>query len=229
MRKSILLLLIPLLLAGCRKEGFVPYTGLEAGQICDGVITTDGGVRLVIDSNPGNYNITTGRRVLASYKATAAEGDKSYRIDLEELRETSVVEPVPSSEPRGVLSDDPVRIDEAWFSGGYLNVGIAYNGTDPAHHRFPATYEIAEGKVVFRIWHDAWENFPARDPLQRAFLCYPLDSLTKEYMDLNPGAGKKKNPAIPVLLQWRWYAQEGETTQDEIILYEKEGTFLPAS
>ena len=139
MRKALLLLLVPLILSGCRKEGFVPYAGKETGQVRNGVIVTDNGVNLVVDANPGNYKLTTDRRVVVSYKATASDGPDTYRIDLEELWETSRIEPI--AEPSGEHYDDPVRIDEAWFSGGYLNVEVAYDGTEPSLHLFPATYE----------------------------------------------------------------------------------------
>ena len=226
MRKVLLFLLVSLILSGCRKEGFVPYTGLETGQVRNGVIVTDNGVNLVVDANPGNYKLTKDRRVVVSYKATASDGPDTYRIDLEELWETSRIEPI--AEPSGEHYDDPVRIDEAWFSGGYLNVDVSYDGTEPSLHLFPATYEIADGKILFHIMHKSREDHSAKNYL-RSFLCFPLGTLTKEYMDMNPSATNKKHPAIPFLLQWRWYAQEGDTPQGEIILYEKEGTYLPGS
>lgn len=227
MRKVLLLMIVPLLLTGCRKEGFVPYAGMETGQVRSGVILTDNGVRLVVDANPGNYNLTTDRRVVVSYKTTAFDGADTYRIDLEELWETSYIEPL--AEPTGETYEDPVRIDQAWFSGGYLNVDVAYSGTLPLNHLFPAAYEIVDGKVFFIIKHGARNDTTPKDPLLRSFLCFPLETLTKEYLDLNPDVAKKKNPAIPFVLQWHWYALDGDNIQDEIILYEKEGTYFPAS
>ena len=226
MRKVLLFLLVSLILSGCRKEGFVPYTGLETGQVRNGVIVTDNGVNLVVDANPGNYKLTKDRRVVVSYKATASDGPDTYRIDLEELWETSRIEPI--AEPSGEHYDDPVRIDEAWFSGGYLNVDVSYDGTEPSLHLFPATYEIADGKILFHIMHESREDHSAKNYL-RSFLCFPLEALTKDYMDRNPEAAKKNNPPIPFLLRRRWYEIKDDNPQDKIILYEKEGTYIPGT
>ena len=221
MRKTLPLLLTLLLLAaGCRKEGFVPYSGQEMAQVLSGTLTTDEGVKLVVDGNSGNYDVNTSRRVLVRYQTTSLGTDGSYTIDLQELWETTVANPFPASDPVGVVTDDPVRIDEAWFSGGYLNLRVAFPAVDPALHDFPMSYAIDGKKAVLRLYHDARENVPSNAELKQAFLCFPLKDVTSAYPAPSDGS---KTWVIPVLLQWRWYDREEDT--QTVILYEKEGSY----
>ncbi len=221
MRKILPLLLTLLLLAaGCRKEGFVPYSGQEMAQVLNGTFTTDEGVKLVVDGNAGNYDIHTARRVLVRYQATAIGTDGSYTIDLQELWETTITDPFPASDPVGVLSDDPVRIDEAWFSGGYLNLTVAFPAVDSALHDFPLSFAIDGKKAVLRLYHDAREDVPSNVELKQACLCFPLKDITAAYPAPSDGS---KTMVVPVLLQWRWYGQEEDA--QTVILYEKEGSY----
>ena len=220
--KKFLVLLLPLflLLSGCRKDGFVPYSGQEMGLIQNGSILTDEGVRLIIDGNPENYDILTSRRVLVSYKTTSIGSDRTYTIDLQELMETTVSDPIPVSEPLGLVSDDPVRISEAWFSGGYLNLTVAYAGIDPALHTFPLRFDIDGKRAVLRLYHDARESVPSDTEPKQACLCFPMEAVAAAFP---APADKSKTTVIPVLLQWRWYEDDDPSRQT--VLYVKEGTY----
>lgn len=221
MKRVLLLLLILLLLApGCRKNGFVPYSGKEMGQVVDGSILTDEGVKLVVDGNTGNYDIHTARRVLVRYQTTAIGTDGSYTIDLQELWETTLSDPTPASDPVGVVSDDPVRLDEAWFSGGYLNLSVAFPAVNPALHSFPMSFAIDGKEAVLRLYHDAREEVPSNAELKQACLCFPMKAITAAYPAPSDGS---KSFLVPILLQWRWYGQNEDA--QTVILYEKESSY----
>ena len=221
MRRVLLsILTLSLLLLGCRKDGFIPYTGQEMGQIQNGAILTDDGVRLVIGGNPENYDIRTDRRVLVLYQTTAIGTDGSFTIDLKELRETTITDPVPASEPVGLVSDDPVQISNAWFSGGYLNLAVAYSGTDPALHAFPMTFENDGKRTILRLYHDSRETVPPDTEQKQACLCFPMEAVAAAF----PAPSEKSETAvIPILLQWRWYEDNNPSSQT--VLYEKEGSY----
>ena len=221
MRKILLAILsLSLLLSGCRKDDFVSYSGMEMGQVRSGSILTDEGVKLIIGGNSENYDIQTDRRVLFRYQTTEIGSDGSYTIDLQELWETTVSEPIPASDPVGLVSDDPVRIFDAWFSGGYLNLTVAYAGIDPALHAFPLTFENDGKRAVLRLYHDVQETVPAGTELKKACLCFPMEAVTATFP---APADKSKTVVIPILLRWRWY--EDDDTSRQTVLHEKQGGY----
>ena len=226
MKRILIALLVPLLLTGCRKDGFLSYTGRETGYIQDGVFTTDEGVKLVVEGNGRNYDIRSGRRVLVGYQITAIGTNGSYTIDLQELLETVTVVPVPASESIGLVTDDPVLVDEAWFSGGYLNMTVSYGGKDASLHSFPMTYETDGKQTVLRLYHDARESVTANTDGLQTCLCYPMAQVATAYAAAMADRPKANTSAIPVLLRWRWY--ENNDASRPAILFEKEGSFLPS-
>ena len=212
------ILTLSLLLTGCRKDDFVAYSGMEMGQVQNGTILTDEGLTLIVGGNPGNYDVRTGRRVLIRYQTTAIGDDGSYTVDLQELWETAVSDPVPASDPIGLVSDDPVQITEAWFSGGYLNLMVAYAYTDPALHAFPLSFENDGKRAVLHLYHDARETVPSGTELKQACLCFPMEAIAATFP-----SDKSKTTVIPVLLQWRWYEDNDPSRQT--VLFGKEGSY----
>ena len=217
-RLALAVLSLVLLLGGCRKDGFVPYFGQEMGQFLSGSILTDEGVKLVIGGNPENYDIRTDRRVLVRYQTTAIGTDGSYTIDLQELWDAAVSEPVPASEPIGLVSDDPVRIGDAWFSGGYLNMTVSYACIDPALHSFRMSFDNDGKRAVLRLYHDARETVPSDTEPKQACLSFPMEAVAAAFP-----SDKSKTTAIPVLLQWRWYEDNDPSRQT--VLYGEESTY----
>ena len=182
MRRFVLAILpLVLLLGSCRKDGFVAYSGQEMGRVQNGTILTDEGLKLVVGGNPENYDIRTDRRVMIRYQTTDIGSDGTYTIDLQELWETVVSDPIPASEPVGLVSDDPVRIADAWFSGGYLNMTVAYAATDPALHTFPMSFDNDGKRAVLRLYHDARETVPSDAELKQACLCFPMEAVAAAF------------------------------------------------
>lgn len=224
MIRHLLYALIPLLLlAGCRKDDTVRYTGTEMGQVQNGVIVSDNQVRFVVEDNPGNFDLLTGRRVLFSYRTLAPGTDDSFRIELVDLHETVITDPVPADEPIGVVSDDPVDIEDAWFSGGYLNIAVVYRGTDPTRHDFPLTYLSDEKELTLRLYHDNRETAAPENAVIHAYLCFPLEAITEAYCT---GTDKsiENVSTIPVTLQWLWYKEDGSSQTE---LYRQSGQYTP--
>lgn len=211
MRKIILGLSL-FLLAGCAKDDGVRYAGFEMGQLQGGILTTDQQVRLTVADNPAGYDLQTDRRIMARYQALSAGN-----ISLTELWETVTL--IPSADAPGLVTDDPVRLDDAWFSGGYLNIGLRYEGSDPDLHRFPLTFAVEAGKMMLRLWHDNRESTPS-DDVRHVYLCYPLQAITDAYR--KQGAADAKR--IPVVLSWQGY---DDTGQGSPTLLRQEGNYRP--
>lgn len=195
------ILLSLLLLTGCRQEEAPLYSGFEMGWVRQGAITTDQQVKLAVRENPSDYDLTTERRVMARYQTFSKDHAGAYQVDLQELWETQVLPPLPASEPTGLITDTPVLVDDAWFSGGYLNAHLRFHGTEMDRHRFQLVFSATNGRMHLRLYHDDQEQTQGAT-LLHTYLCFPLDRITATFR--NEVAADAK--IIPLLLQWTGYA-----------------------
>ena len=215
--RKLLLALSLLLFAACAKDGGVRYTGLEMGQLCSGIFTTDQQVQLTVSDNPSGYDLQTDRRVMARYQALPGEG--GLTISLTELWETVTLSPAPVTEAPGLVTDDPVRLEDAWFSGGYLNIGLRYEGSDPDLHRFALTYAAEAGKMTLRLYHDNRET-AREDGSRHIYLCFPLEPVTEAFRKEVSADAKR----IPILLSWNGYGDQDQSSPE---ILRQEGNYRP--
>lgn len=226
MKKSLLPVLAAAALAiGCNKQDSISFSGVESGVVRSGVFTTDNGTEMAIDGNEGGYDIQTGRRVMVSYEAHPAATSSEVVIDLRQLWDACIAEPVPADDASEEPVDTPVRISQAWFNGGYLNLYVDYFGTDPHLHAFSASYRVRGDGITVRLYHDGAAEADTRESMQDAFICIPMAGAVQT-LDLQRSAlGQDLSAAIPVLLQWTWYQEEDGKLSEQASLFEKEGSF----
>ena len=215
MRRLLPVLLGLLLLsAACTKEDGLRYSGLEMGQLCKGIFTTDRQIALSVTGNPSGYDLQSDRRIMARYQAFSDKGETT--ISLLELWETVTVLPAPAGDAPGLVTDDPVSMEDAWFSGGYLNLGLRFKGNDPDLHHFSLAFSNEQGKMLLRLFHDNRENVRTDDN-RHAYLCLPLETVTEAFRKETPDA-----KLVPIVLSWMGYNAEG--TAD---LLRQEGNYRP--
>ena len=216
-----------LLLAGCTKKDSVTYSGLEAGTIRSGIFTTDNGVKMNVVGNDGKFDVTSDRRVLVDYTTHAGMDAKRIDIDVNGLWDAIDV-PVTFMQtfPKNAV-DTPVRISDAWFNAGYLNILASIEAKDISKHVLLAACIASADGITLRLFHDGSAE-PSVDSgnVQDIFLCVPMDSVTDAYEHSCQDIGKTPVFPVSVLMQWTWYALD---EKGPVMLYERKGAYKPAA
>ena len=213
-----------LLLAGCTDKDSVQYSGLEAGNIQSGIFTTDNGVEMTVVGNDGKFDVTTARRVLVDYTTHTASDTKHVDIDINGLWDAQNLPIISMSALAKNIVDSPIRISDAWFNAGYLNLLASFEGKDVSKHLIMAAYDVSADGITFRLYHDG--SIEHSDTVQDIFACIPLNEVTTTYEHYCESAGKKTVFPIPVLLQWTWYALD---ENGPLMLYERKGSYNPSA
>ena len=213
-----------LFLAGCTDKDSVRYSGLEAGSIASGIFTTDNGVEMNVVGNDGKFDVTTGRRVLVDYTTHSASDTKHIDIDINGLWDAQIVPIISTSALSKDIVDSPIRISDAWFNAGYLNLLASIESKDISKHLIMAAYNISANGITFRLYHDG--SHEQSDTVQDIFACVPMNEVTTTYEHYCESAGKKAVFPIPVLLQWTWYALD---ENGPLTLYERRGSYNPSA
>ena len=213
-----------LLLAGCTDKDSVRYSGREAGNIQSGIFITDNSVVMNVVGNDGKFDVTTGRRVLVDYTTHSVSDTKHIDIDINGLWDARIVPIISMSALSKDIVDSPIRISDAWFNAGYLNILASIEAKDLSKHMIMAAYDVSENGITFRLYHDG--SLERTDTVQDIFACVPMNEITISYEHYCESVGKKVVSPIPVLLQWTWYALD---EKGPLMLYERKGSYNPSA
>ena len=217
------LLLAALLLAGCNFKDSVIYTGLEAGTIQSSVFTTDDGVKMNVAGNDGKYDVSTSRRVLINYETLPITDPDNLDINVLGLWNAHVIIPVSASQVPQDAVDMPIKITDAWFNAGYLNLLATVAGKDEDGHILTAAYTVSLEGITLRLYHDGTTD--NSDNTRSIFISIPMDDIAVSYEQTFLSVGKEAVYPADILFQWTWYVLE---ESGPVMLYEKKGTFTPA-
>lgn len=225
MRKLIpLLLLAAVLLAGCNKTDSVTYTGIEAGTLGSGVFVSDNGVRMYVVGNESNFDVSQTRRVVVKYETRPTTDPDHIEIDLLGLMQAIIREPFPIETLDDEPSGSPIVVNDAWFSGGYLNLLVAADGKDYNKHLCSANYTAGEDGIVIRLRHDNYEeNASNSNSGLTAFLSLPMYEPQVSYEHYALSIGLKQPFPVAVTLQWTSTTLDG----GPLALYERKGSYSP--
>jgi len=223
MKRSLLLVAVLTLAVGCSKSEPAYYSGTETGFLKSGVFTTDNGRALTVDGNGTGFDIQTPRRVMATYETHLIDGSSDVTIDLLDLWDAVIPEPVPESDVPGETPDTPAQVSDAWFSAGYLNIFTGFFGEDAGLHGFTASYAFETRGIVIRLRHDGNGDTDTRETTQTAFVSLPMMGVVQAFDIYRKGLGLDLLSNIPVKLQWTWYKPDGDQLSAQTMLYEKEG------
>ena len=224
MRKLMSVLSAVLLLAGCDLTNSVTYTGLEAGTIGSSVFTSDDGVKMNVVGNDGKYDVSTYRRVLVDYESLPVTNPDVLDIDILGLWDAYIVTPTSASLVPENAVDTPVKITDAWFNAGYLNILATVAGKDMDGHAFSVAYTATTEKITLRLYHDGTADTSGNKNTQSFFISVRMDDPVVSYEQNWLAVGKEPVYPAPVLLQWTWYALD---ESGPVTLYERNGSYSP--
>lgn len=185
----------------CKKDDTLHYNNVTMGNIVDGRFVSDQGNIFNIVDQQCSGQLDTMKRALVIcdvLNKTAQGKDNEYDIRLNGIVTVLTKDIVPSA---GITEEiqvqDPIRIEEAWISGGYINLYIMFPikvGSKTMHlinlvHegciKDAATGEDMEGTYCFTLRHNSFEDKVTSDKdleyvLAGGYVSFPLNSFITE-------------------------------------------------
>ena len=175
----------------CKKDDTLRYNNATMGNVRDRLIISDqGNTFSVVEQNcPGDINEMD--RVLLVCDVLKETAEAKYDVRLNVL--TSVLTKVPVAaetieEDSELAVEDPIIIQDLWYSGGYINMLIAMpvKRSSETKHLINLIYENKEeGKYDFTLRHNAYTEVPDEDTeseyvMGRGYVSFPIADLIKE-------------------------------------------------
>lgn len=137
------LILIVFLFFSCSKDDdyslnkfWVSAATITTGDVKPYLIVTDNGDKLFpSSSNIRYFQPVNGQRVWVSYTILKDEGTAfDYYVKVNDVREILTKEIVTlTNSNKDSIGDDPVEIENVWFSGDFLTIGFVYGGGGAIH------------------------------------------------------------------------------------------------
>ena len=139
MKKIFILSLIALAALSCKKDETLRYNNITMGNIEGEVIISDQGNTFNIAESLYQVELGNYERALISCDVLSETGEKTYDIRLNSIirvldKEVKTMDD--STEEEDLNIDDPIMINEVWYSGGYLNIDIEFffkTGSETPH------------------------------------------------------------------------------------------------
>jgi len=226
MKRFLYLLSLAVLLTAvscAEQDTTIAYGDTEFGMLDNGKILTDNGISLTIVENQSSMRSDTTCRVYIVCDVLNANASGGYDIRLTNAAAVLTKDILDSSTlPSEGFQDDPIRIWNAWYAGGYLNLGITFLVHNPAKdiHKINLVRDesAGSGALKLRLYHDAGADAVA-------------DLAVEEFGAVNSYVSFRLAPLItageqtPLTLEWNWYS-DLESLDGETEIYSMEGSVL---
>lgn len=218
-----------LLTGSCMKDpDFLITNDQTMGDIIDGRFLSDQGIWYDIVEQTCEGRLADCKRALIVsdvLKNTSTKDELSYEIRLKNFVEVGLPELVTDPEAE---QQDPVLVDLAWVSGGYLNLRIVYYVLPESgvHHTFRVAVKQTPtlfDPLIVQVFHDAGGQFLgaqdiADDSLeaQASFVSVPISTYYTASAD-------ETCSYYVVEFLWHKTAEDGETLLHETEMTELKG------
>lgn len=198
-----------------RDDAFATIT--EMGTVQGSDILGDNGNRYHIIEQSWKGSLDTLGRVFFKADVLQTLGGNEFGIRLGGISIPRILE----AEPAGasVPAGDPVRVDGAWFSGGYLNMAVGWFARQGSsfRHSFRLLYDASSSPVRLVFIHEGnGENYgalPERETLtEQAVFCIPEEPFL-------PKSGQ-------IEISWNGYRTEDGSLLPQSETYTHTGTIV---
>lgn len=164
-----LLAAVSFVFASCKKDNTLMYGNLTMGNfVGDKFISDQGNEFTIVENNTGKTFEGIERGIMQCDVLNKTEGvENGYDVRVVYLSEVLTKAPVTleeaAADPEKVV-DDPITIDYAWISGGYLNLYLVFEiqhspKLEESKHMVNLLYspsEIGSGKYTLTLRHNAY-------------------------------------------------------------------------
>ena len=206
----------------CKKDTTLQYSNLTMGNITEGEFVSDQGNIFNITEKAESIKkdiLDMKRAYILCDVLNKTEGgrDNEYDVRLNAFAEVKVKDIIAlgAEVTEESLVEDPIQVDQAWFSGGYLNLYIIFamkEGSQTPHLVNLVQQESQEG-YVFKLTHNAYgENMDEKSVWGAGYISFPVNAIISEN-------------SAKVKLEWTWYKSTGTSLSQETEVKSIEGTY----
>lgn len=192
----------------CQKDDTLYYNNLTMGNIVDGKFVSDQGntFNIVDQLCTGNLNSETRAMVLCDILNETQGASKEYDVRLTSFSRVLDKDAVAleSAAEGDITVQNPIHIDQLWYSGGYLNMLIKfhYDASNDQKHLVNLVWsKDEEGKYILNLRHNAYgdvwspEN-SSKLTISGGYISFPITKFIEE-------------DEAEIVLNWKWYKSPG--------------------
>lgn len=191
------------LINSCEKDNTLLYNNLTMGNIVNGVFISDQGNKfnIVGADYPEGFMEWQRAFILCDVLNKTAEGeDNEYDIRLIQAVKVLTKDVVELADVTNEMTtQDPIQIENAWISGGYINLLISFP-TTPESSASHLINLVHEGEYNFTLRHNAFGDKIQPDQtadyvMAGGYVSFPLNTfITEKEADFS--------------ICWTWYKSE---------------------
>ena len=193
--------------AGCNKTTALYYGITDTGKVTNGTIVTDDGLTYIVTENETGADYKSLDRIIFLCDVLEElETENSYSIRLQNFSSMTVSSPVrKSAQSEEWFGDDAIRMQNGWFSSGYLNMYVSMTmvqGSSTSHQirlMFDDTADNSD-TLHFYLKHNGYgETYEADSTNTKiveaaGYVSFPINAYVP-----------KDKKGINVRIDWDWY------------------------
>ena len=188
----------------CQKDDVLQYNNMTMGNIVDGRFVSDQGntFNVVDQSCEGRLEEQKRAMVICDVLNSTNGSDKEYDVYLRSFAYVLDKDAVAleNAAEGDITVQDPIHIEQLWFSGGYLNMLIKFHAVEGSgvKHLVNLVYsKDEEGRYVMNFRHNAFGEVLTDATVNSmvmgaGYVSFPITKFIKE-------------DSAKVVLNWKWY------------------------
>lgn len=204
-------------LTSCKQDDTLQYNNLTMGNVTNGTFVSDqGNIFNVVERNCSGDLESMDRAIILCDVLKKVEGtENEYDIRLNNLAQVLTKSPITKVEADASEStavQDPIGIDQAWISGGYINMYVIYevkSYSSTKNHIVNLVLdekESSEGKYSFTLRHNSAGESIKYDKniylIAGSYVSFPISDLIKEN-------------SADIQISYEWYKSAGNGLSSE--------------
>ena len=160
---------LPMLLTSCKKDNTLMYGNVTMGNFASDKFISDQGNEFTIVDNMTGEEIKDIKRAIMQCDVLqkTAGTEKGYDVRVSYVGEVLTKNPLTleaaAADPEKTV-EDPILVDQAWISGGYLNLYVMFEvqaspALEDSKHMINLVYDpasIGTGKISLALRHNAF-------------------------------------------------------------------------
>lgn len=225
---SIALIAAATLLNGCTKEEFLITNDQTMGDLISGRFLSDQGIWYDIVEQTCSGRLADCKRALVVtdiLKNTSTKEELSYEVRLKNFVEVGLPEVV--SDPDQQVQE-PVLVDLAWVSGGYLNLRLVYKYLPDSGVNHSYTVAVTQtptisDPLIVRVCHDAGGEYLGADRVDASALKTGVTFVSVPISSYYAAGAAETCSYYIVEFIWHKTAEDGETLLPDTELTQLKG------
>lgn len=183
--------LLSIFVCSCAADFSLHYGNITMGNFVEGKFISDQGLTFNIVERTCSVDIDTLERAMISCDILTCTGESQYNVRLTDFNPIFSKYPVDSTSvtDNDIFKEDPLSINEVWYSGGYLNMHINVPVKENSRQKHLVNLvrndmESSTGMHEFTFKHNAFGEVITADDYDfipsSAYISFPIAQLFKD-------------------------------------------------